>query len=798
MDRAFFTFFSSSRDHYYTGIMSHSDVFDTSDPSFDASAATRAVAQKNSIGDVKKAIRLALEIDQEAISTNTRAFNRNRYPATAEIEDYDALKDRARAIKEQSIEQLPELIETVKETITERGGNVHVAEDGEEARRIIRSICEEHEASRAVKAKSMTSEEIHLNEELEKAGMEVMETDLAEFILQVANEPPSHLVGPAIHRTRERISKLFKREFDTDEPLDTGEELTIFARKRLREKFIQAEIGITGANILTAEDGAMMLVESEGNIRMVTELPPVHIALSGVEKIIPSQEELGPFLELLAPSGTGQRLTSYTSVLKPPLDMPVFSPDGVDRGDEQEFHLVLMDNGRFDMRDDPQLREALYCIRCSACLNSCANFQVVGGHAFGGETYSGGIGSAWEAGTNDLSNAEFNELCTGCSRCVNQCPVRIDIPWLNTVIRDRLNPSDRGGMISSVYEGILSDDEDGKAEAALTKQLFGHFNTLAGWGQMMAPLSNWITNVTPLRAVMEELFGISASRTLPNFASRTLQERVRLHPSPDTRRERQAVQGWQRAIEGEKLVLVADSFTTYFNVDWGKSVYDLYRLLGFDIELSDLLISGRSALSQGLVERATQQARAAADQLEAYIRDGYTILVNEPSVLAMIRRENERLLQEERYRLLNEHSFGTMEYLVKQFETDEKTPREVLNRNEKTPDGSLFFHVHCQQRTLDLGDDIRSLFEQLGHEVTVSSAECCGMAGSFGYKKDFDDVSRAVFKHLNEQIEEWRSQDGTGKVLAAGISCREQIEQETDVEVRHPSELLLERIDGQP
>ena len=459
--------------------MSHSTEFDTSDPLFDGPAETRDVAEKNSINDVKKAIRLALELDQEAISPNTRSFNTNRYSATAEIEDYDELKDRARAIKEQSIEHLPQLIETVKDTVEQRGGHVHMAEDGEEAREIIRSICQEHDATRAVKAKSMTSEENHLNDVLEGAGMEVMETDLAEFVLQVADEPPSHIVAPAIHRTRERISELFKEKFDTDEPLDTGEELTRFARKRLREKFIRAEIGITGANVITAEDGALMLVESEGNIRMVTELPPVHIALSGVEKIIPSQEELGPFLELLAPSGTGQRLTSYTNVLKPPLDMPVFSPDGSERQDEQEFHLVLMDNGRFEMRDDPQLREALYCIRCSACLNSCANFQVVGGHAFGGETYSGGIGSAWEAGTNGLEKAQFNELCTGCSRCVNQCPVRIDIPWLNTVIRDRLNPSERDGMVSSVYEGLRSDDGGGEAGAALTKQIFGRFSSLA-------------------------------------------------------------------------------------------------------------------------------------------------------------------------------------------------------------------------------------------------------------------------------------------------------------------------------
>src|SRR5262249_28607419 len=365
--------------------------------------------------------------------------------------DYDALKDEARRIKEKAIADLPELVQKIKTSVRFRGGQVFVANTAKDACRYILDICRWRGAKLVVKGKSITSEEIHLNSALEAEGIEVAESDLAEFILQIAGEQPSHIIAPAIHYSRERITALFKRKFQTRLPLDTGEELTKFAREILRSKFLYADIGITGANLVAADTGTLMLVESEGNIRMTSLLPPVHIAVVGVEKIIGSRQDMAPFVELLAASATGQPLASYTSFLSPPLDDPPFALPGRTRK-PREFHLVLIDNGRMRMRDDTVFRETLYCIRCSACLNSCANFQAVGGHAFGGETYSGGIGGSWEAGTGKLENARFSELCTGCSRCVNQCPVRIDIPWLNENLSNRLN----GAAETFLTSGILT------------------------------------------------------------------------------------------------------------------------------------------------------------------------------------------------------------------------------------------------------------------------------------------------------------------------------------------------------
>src|SRR4029077_4400334 len=221
--------------------------------------------------------------------------------------------------------------------------------------------------------------------------------------------------------------------------------------------FLYADVGITGANLIAADTGTLMLVESEGNIRLASYLRPVHIAIAGIEKIIPTRQEMPPFLDLLAVSALGQKLAVYSSFLSPPLTDPPFALPGKPLK-AREFHLVLIDNGRMRMRDDPVLQEALYCIRCGACLNSCANFQTVGGHAFGGETYSGGIGGSWEAGTSTLENARFSELCTGCTRRVQNCPVRIDIPWLNANLGSRLNQLESSSTTKSLLGSMTDAD----------------------------------------------------------------------------------------------------------------------------------------------------------------------------------------------------------------------------------------------------------------------------------------------------------------------------------------------------
>ena len=738
----------------------------------------REVANKSDRRNLLRAIRMTLEVQSPAIRLNTQDHNVRRYGATSALPDYDALKDRAREIKEQAIAKLPELLETLEGAVRGRGGRVYVAATAEDACRYILEICGKHDTKLVVKGKSMTSEEIHLNRALEGAGIEVAESDLAEFILQLTDEQPSHITAPAMHYSRERITALFKRKFQTDLPLDTGEELTKFARGKLREKFLRADMGITGANLIAADTGTIMLIESEGNIRMSSFLPPLHVAIAGVEKVISARRDMGVFLELVAASGTGQKLSSYTSFLSPPLGEPSFAMPGKARK-PREFHLVLIDNGRLRMREDTVLHEALYCVRCSACLNACPNFQVVGGHAFGGETYSGGIGGAWEAGTTKLTNARFSELCTGCSRCVTACPVRIDIPWLNENLRERLNQADGPSAMSGVLAAISSaEKKDARTTAA--RIFFGNYQFFAKWGARLAPLSNAIVGTKLGRIAMERWFGVDRRRALPPFPEKTL-VRAACELKP--------IKGVQPRA---KAVLFADVYTNYGLVERGIAAIRLLRALDVDISVSEAIPEGRAALSQGMIATAKKQAMRAAVAVEAYIAEGRDIVVLEPSALAMFRRDFRHLLDDkEQFERIRARTFEPVEFVSKLLEKSGRNAKDIFDASRSPVGPRIFFHAHCQQRTIGCAAPTEALLREIGFDVATSSVECCGMAGSFGYKKDFYDVSMAVAADIFEQVTAAEKDGGQRALIVSGTSCTEQLRGGVNRVVMHPVELLL-------
>jgi iron-sulfur cluster protein len=753
--------------------------------------APRDVANKSDKSRLLRAIRMALEIESPAVRRNTQGFNRGRYLATAAIPDYDALKDQARQIKEKAIASLPELVQTLKNTIRSRGGHVFVASTADDACRYVLDVCHWRAAKMVVKGKSITSEEIRLNHVLEADGIEVVETDLAEFILQVANEQPSHFIAPALHYSRERITALFKRKFKTDLPLDSGEALTRFARERLRDKFLYADIGITGANLIAADTGTLMLVESEGNIRLASFLPPVHIAISGIEKIVPARSEMAPFLELLAASATGQSLAAYTSFISPPLSDPAFAMPGKPIK-PREFHLVLIDNGRMRMREDPVLRETLNCIRCGACLNSCANFQTVGGHAFGGETYSGGIGGAWEAGTAKLENARFSELCTGCSRCVNQCPVKIDIPWLNENLADRLNRTVESTPLRSALGSVTgAATEDRTAPAS--KIFFGNYHYFAKWGARLASmayriggaklaalasLSDSAGHAKPVRMALERWVGLDRRRTLPQFPKQTLVHAAR----------KQEVGVRPRA---SKAVLFADVFTNYGLAHRGLATLEVLRALGADVVVSESVPEGRAALSQGMIATAKNHAKRATAELERYISEGRDIVVVEPSSLSMFRRDLRHLLDsKERFERFRARAFDPVEYVIKLLEKSGRKPLEVFDASHSPVGQKLFFHAHCQQKTIGSAEPTEKLLREIGFDVLTSNVECCGMAGSFGYKTEYYDLSMAVGADLFTQIIQQERSGGKRALIASGTSCTEQLQGGFARAVLHPIELL--------
>jgi iron-sulfur cluster protein len=720
-------------------------------------------------------IRHLLETEGDAVEANTIGFNRGRYDSTAELEAYETLKDEARAIKEDAIERLPELIERVTETVEANGGTVYLADDAADANRYIREVAAEADADRVVKSKSMTSEELEVNAALERDGVDVVETDLGEWVLQVADDAPSHLVAPAIHRSREGIADLFNARFDPDEPLETAEELTLFARERLGELIADADVGMTGANFVTADSGTIALVTSEGNARKSAVVPDTHVAVAGVEKIVPSVDDLTPFIELIGRSGTGQDITSYVSLLTPPVESPVVDFDDpdvafADRDDDREFHLVLLDNGRTDMREDDQLRETLYCIRCAACANSCANFQSVGGHAFGGETYTGGIATGWEAGVHSYdSAAEFNDLCTGCSRCVNACPVKIDIPWINTVVRDRLNRGAAPGRFAFVYDELVPDEEPAGIDPQ--KRLFGNYETLAKLGSATAPLSNWLGEFGPLRAALERAAGVDRRRSLPAFQRETLrawyEDRGPRVSSADADRE---------------AVLYPDTSTNYVDVDRGKAAVRVLEALGVRVHVPAVGESGRAPLSQGMIATADTQASRVYGALAEHLDAGRDVVVIEPSDLAMFHREYEKLLPERSFERLRDGSYEILEYVYGLLENG-ADPAAL--RADGRP---IAYHSHCQQRTLGLDRYTTAVFADLEYDVVESAVECCGMAGSFGYKREYYELSMDVGDRLGAQFTEPAARDRL--VVASGTSCEEQLDDLLDREAVHPVEVL--------
>lgn len=749
-----------------------------------AVASPREVANKSNKRSLLRAIRMALDIQSPAIRHNTQTLNRNRYKAVAMLPDYDLLKDQARRIKENSIAHLPELLKTLEAVICARGGHVYLAATAPDASRYILDVCRRHGAKLIVKGKSITSEEIHLNHTLEAGGMEVAESDLAEFILQVADEQPSHIVGPALHYSRERITELFKRKLHTELPLDTGEQLTVFARGQLRNKFLHADVGITGANLIAADTGTIMQVESEGNIRMASFVPSIHIAVAGVEKIIPTRREMASFLELLAASATGQPLTSYTSFLSPPVQDAPFAWPGKTRK-PREFHLVLIDNGRMRMRDDAVFREALYCIRCGACLNSCANFQTVGGHAFGGETYSGGIGGSWEAGTGQVENARFSELCTGCSRCVNQCPVRIDIPWLNENLGQRLNQSAAPAPLGSFLARVTAAAAHDRSTPA-AKIFFGNYHYFAKWGARFAAVGNALAATKLARSAMERWLGLDHRRALPSFTKRTLarvaRELAASHAAAPITAAGQA---------NTKAVLFADVFTNYGLVNRGVATLRVLRALGVDVVVSKSLPEGRAALSQGMIDTAKTHARRAAAALTPYLDEGRDVLVLEPSSLAMFRRDMHHLLDSRhRFDHLRTRTFEPVEYIWKLLEKSGRKPRDVFDISKSPVGTRLFFHSHCQQKTIGADAPTEALLRDIGFDVITSSVECCGMAGSFGYKKEFYDLSMAVGADLFSQVANAEQAGVPRTLIASGTSCTEQLHAGLRRPVLHPVELL--------
>jgi L-lactate dehydrogenase complex protein LldF len=353
--------------------------------------------------------------------------HRKHAVAATALPDYQELRTQAHALKRHTIDHLDHYLEQFEGNVTAHGGKVVYCEDATEVADFILNLAKQRGAQLIVKSKSMTTEEIDLNERLEHNHLESVETDLGEYILQLAHQRPYHIVAPALHLTRYDVGDLFARTLGV--PNETVvEKQTLIARAVLRQKFLAADIGISGANFLVADSGAVLIVENEGNARLTTSAPKIHIAVAGIEKLIPRAQDLAVFLKLLGRSATGQALTVYTSLLAGPrrageIDGP------------EEFYVVLLDNGRTKLLADGDKRESLYCIRCGACLNHCPVYRKIGGHSFPW-VYSGPIGAIITPQFMGVEHEPSLPFASSlCGACAEVCPVKIDIPKILLELR---------------------------------------------------------------------------------------------------------------------------------------------------------------------------------------------------------------------------------------------------------------------------------------------------------------------------------------------------------------------------
>jgi L-lactate dehydrogenase complex protein LldF len=397
-----------------------------------------------------------------ALRNATSLFGERRQAAISSVGNWEELRSQARAIKDETLLHLDNYLEEFATNAENAGAQVHWARDAEEANGIVRRLARERHARTVVKSKSMATEEIHLNAALEADGVETIETDLGEYIIQLAGETPSHIIVPAIHKTKRQIAELFTNRLGI-ELTDDVARLTATARATLRERFAHAELGISGVNFGVAATGTILILENEGNIRLTTSLPRTHIALMGIEKIVPCFNDLEVFLKLLPRSGTGQRLTTYQSLITGT------KRRAEDEGPE-ELHIILLDNGRSRMLAHPVTRQSLACIRCGACLNACPVYQQIGGHAYG-SVYPGPIGAVITPQLIGLGKASQLPFASSlCGACREVCPVKIDIPELLLHLRAEITEGAGGYHASSSADGPDMGSRTTLERAAPVKQ----------------------------------------------------------------------------------------------------------------------------------------------------------------------------------------------------------------------------------------------------------------------------------------------------------------------------------------
>ncbi len=670
--------------------------------------------------------------------------------------DFEKMREEISQMKTGVRENHAELLKQFTKNAEAAGATVYLAKTAEDANNYIAELAKKKGAKLAVKSKSMASEETHLNVALEKAGTKALETDLGEWIIQLAGQRPSHMVMPAIHMFKEEVAELFSKVTGKNEPAEI-KHLVQVAREQLRQGYLDAEIGITGANIAVAETGGIALVTNEGNARLASTLPKTHIALVGIEKLVPTLEDATKIIRVLPKNATGQPLTSYVTWIRGAVPCA---------GEEKELHIVLLDNGRSTLAESPQCQDALNCIRCGACANVCPVYQTVGGHVFG-HIYIGAIGIILTAFFHGLENAaEIVRACIGCRSCVAICPSNIDLEEIILSLRETIGEEEGIGAGKDIvfrkvmrnrklFHGLL------RAASVMQKPVTRGERTIRHLPLFFSPLTEW--------------------RTLPAVADKPLRDVILQQP---------------QKVEKPRyrVALFGGCANDFLYPELGLDLVTVMNAL--DVEVSYPLeqnCCGVPALYSGDKETAIELAK---QNIDAMLEDKPDfVLTTCPTCTMALQRDFVEHLKDNpawaaKAEQLAEITVDAAGFVVNQLGAADRF-KELASREKVT------YHDSCHlKRGAGVWKEPRQLIESAGHDlVEMDHADrCCGFGGSYSLTSHPEIAKRILGDKLDDI-----AASGASCVAMDCPGCMMQIrggleKRESNVRAQHTIELLAEAL----
>ena len=682
-------------------------------------------------------------------------------------QDIEGLRESLRAMKHDAVQHINQLADEFEASLKKRGAHVFRAKDGDAVKEYLIRICKENNVKRVVKSKSMASEEIHLNECFGDHDIRVKETDLGEWMIAIKGQKPSHMVMPAIHLNRYQCAEMFEQELHIDVPGEDIPNMIQLARKNLRQEFLQADMGITGANFGIAENGAIGLVTNEGNARLVTTLPRIHVVLIGYEKLIPTTEDAAKILRLLPRNGTCQRMTSYMTMVDGPTKVIYKNDQGKVVEEDRKQYVIILDNGRLEAAKDPVFQQAYQCVRCASCLNVCPIWTLVGGHVYG-HIYSGGIGAILTGLFNGVETfAQFSDLCIGCRKCTTVCPGKIPIPDIIDELRSRyVQKHGAPGMDKTMFNMVLND-----------RGLFHKLLLKAGAiGQAPFKKGKFIRHL-PL--FMEEM---TKGRSLPTIASEPFRDRVERLMKKNPSKPK------------KKVAYFSGCNMDFVFADTSENVVKVLQSLGMEVVYPmEQACCGKPILGIGDREAGKETAKK---NIAAFEKTGADVILSAcPTCTETLEETYMKLFENDPEWKARARAFCSKVCEFSKFVAQEY--KKIGRLGHARGGEKVTYHDSCHmKRDLGIYEEPRALIDATpGVELVEmhNCDKCCGMAGSFGMK--YQEVSIPM---LNEKVKNIKDTGATTAVVACP-ACMMQIgggldKADTGIQTKHIADLLAEKL----